>query len=217
MQDASPASPVQQNGLFHDVLFDTPVDPQPLPCATLLPSALPFPPDDANFIDWLQGLPSTPAGYAIRAGVLDKYSREDIFVMQSEFIAEMGLPVCLCPRRTLPDGVRGATWCMHLRRKIASFRHSPAEATQLLTRAFRRALKEGAGHKIYPLRAAGAVMTVTPLLAEAVAGLLDAEAILFVGSPGRPSLLEAAVRRHLKLAVPLGDALQAALNDGTRH
>lgn len=218
MKDASlphPASPTQVNGLFHAVLFEAPVDPQPLPCATLLPAALPYPPADGNFVDWLHGHPSTSAGYAIRAGVIDKYSRHDIFVMEAEFIAGMELPGCLCPSTTLEDGVRGATWCMHLRRKIASFRHSPAEATQLLATAFRSALDEDAGHRIYPLRVAGAVMAVKPLLAEAVAGLLDAEAILFGSSPGRSSLVEAAVRRHLTLVIPLGDALQAALTKRT--
>ncbi|PWL33826.1 MAG: hypothetical protein DCO97_17485 [Marivita sp. XM-24bin2] len=213
------------------LLFETGDDAAVKPSIIRLPSALPPPPSDGDLVAWLHGRPSTPAGYAVRSGLLDSCSPVDLFEIEAELLAAGSLPHYMRVLSPVSDGAEDAAWCARLGRDLGRYTHTHVVAVEAFAASFRRTLSSLHPDRADVLRAAGAVLSVTEPLAEAVASLLDAEqefisdgpseatgpAQNLLGAPwprgdlSRPCSLDRAVHIHLLGCVPLGEAMRQAL------
>ncbi|WP_127562822.1 hypothetical protein [Nioella ostreopsis] len=212
-------------------LFEPDTTRTVLPSIIRLPNALPPPPREGDLVDWFHGKPSTPAGYAVRSGILDHCSPVDLFEVETELLAGGALPHYMRVLSAVSDGAEDAAWCARLGRDLGRYTHTHEVAVEALAASFRRTLSSLYPDRADVLRVAGAVLNVTEPLAEAVASLLDAEhefiadgpseatgpAQNLLGAPwprgdlSRPCSLDRAVHIHLLGAVPLGEAMRQAL------
>lgn len=212
-------------------LFEPDTTRTVLPSIIQLPSALPPPPSEGDLVDWLHGRPSTPAGYAVRSGLLDSCSPVDLFEIEAELLAGGALPHHMRVLSPVSDGDDDSAWCARLGRDLGRFTHTHKAAVEALAGSFRRTLMSLYPDRVQVLRSAGAVLNVTESLAEAVAGLLDAEHEFIADGPGdatgpvqnllgapcpcgdlnHPCSLDRAIHIHLLGAVPLGEAMRQAL------
>lgn len=212
-------------------LFELDTTETVLPSIIRLPNALPPPPREGDLVDWFHGKPSTPAGYAVRSGLLDSCSPVDLFEIEAELLAGGSLPHYMRDLSPVSDGAEDAAWCARLGRDLGRYTHTHEVAVEALAASFRRTLSSLYPHGAEVLRVAGAVLNVMEPLAEAIASLLDAEqefisdgpieatgpAQNLLGAPwprgdlSRPCSLDRAVHIHLLGAVPLGEAMRQAL------
>jgi hypothetical protein len=201
------------------------------PSITRVLSALPAPPSGGDIMDWFHGRPSTPAGYAVRSGLLDSCSPVDLFEVEAELLAGGVLPHYVRVLSPVSDGAEDAAWCAQLGREVGWSTKQHHAAVEALAGAFRRTLSALFPDRAEVLRSAGAVLSITETLAEGVSGLIAVE-VEFVadgprdktgpdqnllGAPSpwcdltRPCLLDRAVHIHLLGAVPLGEAMRQAI------
>lgn len=228
--DAGPGDS-EGNGNLTCLLFEAGDDAAAKPSIIRLPSALPPPPSEGDLVDWFHGKPSTPAGYAVRSGLIDHCSPVDLFEVEAELLAGGALPHYMRDLSPVSDGAEDAAWCARLGRDLGRNTHTHGVAVEALAASFRRTLTSLHPDRAEVLRAAGSALSVTEPLAEAVASLLDAEhefiadgpseatgpAQNLLGAPwwrgdlSRPCSLDRAVHIHLLGCTPLGEAMRQAL------
>lgn len=203
-----------------------------------VPSALPPPPDasDPELIrGWLRGVPAFTDSLGVRAGLLDSGDAGDLMELEAEFHADpKGALRLYRAAAPISDGTPDAAWCARLGHDLGRFGVTHDQGVAALAEALRDHPALRREDRSAPLVQGGAVLVVREELAEAVCGLLDAEADFLEDGPGdtsgppqnllgafsakgelsRPGMcLERALTLHLSGAVALGTALRQAVTE----
>lgn len=202
-----------------------------------VPSALPAPPetDDPDLIrGWLRGLPAFADSLAIRAGLLDLGEPGDLMEIEAEFHTDPKAALRLYKAaRPVGDGTADAAWCARLGRDIGRFGVTHERAVEALARLLGDQIRQGPSDRYAPLSRSGAVLVVREELAEAVCGLIDAEAEYLEDGPAdtsgpeqnllgsfsanadlsRGRCLERALSLHVVAGLPMGGAMRQSLTE----
>jgi hypothetical protein len=201
------------------------------------PSALPPPPetDDPDLIrGWLRGLPAFADSIAVRAGLLDFGDPGDLMEIEAEFHTDPKAALRLYKAVTpVRDGTADAAWCARLGRDIGRFGVTHEGGVEVLASQLRALIGQGPADRYAPLARSGAVLVVREELAEAVCGLIDAEAEFLEDGPAdtsgpdqnllgsfspscdlsRGRCLERALGLHLVAGQSMGSAMRQSLTE----
>lgn len=202
-----------------------------------VPSILPPPPEtrDGDMIrSWLRGNPVRPDTIGVSAGLLVTGEPGDLMEIEAEFQSDPIAALRIYKARgPVADGTDDAAWCGRLGRDIGRYTVTHEAAVVALASSLAVVMREQGEDRIAPLLAAGATLIVREELAEAVCGLLDAEAEYISDGPvtadGPPQnlmgsfspnadlragqCLDRAIRLHLVASVPFGTALRQSLTE----
>jgi hypothetical protein len=202
-----------------------------------VPAALLAPPNtkDPELIrGWLRGAPSFPDSLAVRAGLLDTGDPGDLMEIEAEFHADPNGALRLYKAAApMDDGTADAAWCARLGRDIGRFGVTHERGAEILVQAVRDQMAGWPSARLAPLKRAGSVLVVREELAEAVCGLIDAEAEYLADGPQNPTgpdqnllgafspscdlsrgrCLERALILHVTAAVPMGTAMRQSLSE----
>lgn len=200
-----------------------------------VPSALPPPPEtsDPDLVrGWLRGVPAFPDALGVRAGLLDGGDPGDLMEIEAEFHTDPAAALRLYKAAgPVPDGTADAAWCVRLGRDVGRYGVTHERAVERLAAALREQVRQGPADRSDPLVRNGAVLIVREELAEAVCGLIDAEAEYLADGPqeahgpdqnllgsfspdgdlARGRCLERALVLHLSAGAPMGGAMRQSL------
>lgn len=201
-----------------------------------VPRALPPPPEGRGpdaIRAWLRGEPVLTDSLGVRAGLIELGDPGDLMEIESEFHTDPAAALRLYRARDpVADGTADAAWCARLGFDLGRFGVTHERAVGVLSEALARQLA-AEPDRSGPLMREGAVLTVREELAEAVCGLIDAEADYLSDGPSDPSgppqnlmgsfspnadlsrgrCLDRALFLHLNAGVPLGGALRQSLTE----
>lgn len=202
-----------------------------------VPAALPAPPETADpelIRGWLRGIPAFTDSLGVRAGLLDHGDAGDLMEIEAEFHSDpKGALRLYKAADPVADGTADAAWCARLGRDLGRFGVTHERGVEALASGLREQILRAPGERSAALRRYGAVLTVREGLAEAVCGLLDAEAdyledgpretsgpdqnLLGAFSPvcdlSRGRCLERALTLHIIAGVPMGGAMRQSLTE----
>lgn len=201
-----------------------------------LPAALPPPPKTPDFdalAGWLSGTTTGEVGYGVVSAVFEKGNPEDVMEIESRLHEDPRAALRKYKiRKPCGEGEEGASWCARLGRDLGAFRYTHEQGVEAFAAAMRRTLDALDHARAAPLRH-GALLVVREPLAEAVCGLMDAEAVFLEDGPEkpegpdqnlagciapnadltRPCALDRALYLHVSASVQLGDAMRQAITE----
>lgn len=202
-----------------------------------VPAALLAPPDtsDPELIQgWLRGTPSFPDSLAVRAGLLDHGDPGDLMEIEAEFHADpKGALRLYKAAAPTDDGTADAAWCARLGRDVGRFGVTHERGVEILAQALRDQMASWPSSRVAPLKRAGSILVVREEMAEAVCGLIDAEAEFLEDGPQDPTgpeqnllgafspscdlshglCLKRALILHVTAGVPMGGAMRQSLSE----
>lgn len=202
-----------------------------------VPASLPGPPEtsDPDLIrGWLRGRPAFSDTIGVRSGLLDEGDPGDLMELEAEFHSDpTGALRIYKAGSPIRDGTPDAAWCARLGRDIGRFGVTHEKGVEAFAEALTRHPSMALAERLAPLIQNGSVLIVHEELAEAVCGLIDAQADYLEDGPGdvagrdqnllgsfspeadlsRGLCLDRALTLHLVSAVPLGSAMRQSLTE----
>lgn len=202
-----------------------------------LPAALPPPPSGGSpeaVISWLTGQTPSPYHLGIVSGLTVEGDDNDLMELEHELFEDpvSGLKK-LNARPPCGAAAQDAAWCARIGYDLGNFDHTHAQAADYLARAIAHYLECHEPENRNTLKGFGADLVIGVNIAEAVAGVLDAEKNYLGDGPAdtsgpaqnlsgsispecdlsRPICLERAVAMHFSASIPLGKALRDAVSE----